>query len=92
MKKILVDAAEQHPSVLDDPAPHVLLLTFGDDAINFELRFVVDFGQGLTTKDQVQMAIEGAFREHGIEFALPKSEVRFISESGEPNLNETASD
>ena len=92
VKKILVDAAEQHPSVLDDPAPHVLLLTFGDDAINFELRFVVDFGQGLTTKDQVQMAIEGAFREHGIEFALPKSEVRFISESGEPNLNETASD
>jgi len=82
VKKILVDAAKQHPSVLDDPAPHVLLLTFGDDAINFELRFVVDFGQGLVTKDAVQMVIEGAFREHGIEFALPKSEVRFISEGG----------
>jgi potassium efflux system protein len=81
VKKLLVDAADQHPSVLDDPAPHVLLLTFGDDAINFELRFVVDFGQGLATKDAVQMAIEGAFREQGIEFALPKSEVRFISES-----------
>jgi potassium efflux system protein len=82
VRKILVDAAEQHPSVLDDPAPHVLLLAFGDDAINFELRFVVDFGQGLTTKDQVQMAIDRSFREHGIDFALPKSEVRFISEGG----------
>jgi potassium efflux system protein len=82
VKKLLVDAAEQHPAVLDDPAPQVLLLTFGDDAINFELRFVVDFGQGLATKDQVQMAIDQAFREQGIEFALPKSEVRFISDGG----------
>jgi potassium efflux system protein len=82
VKRILVDAAEQHPSVLDDPAPQVLLLTFGDDAINFELRFVVDFGLGLATKDQVQMAIDQAFHEQGIEFALPKSEVRFISEGG----------
>jgi len=91
VKKILVDAAEQHPSVLEDPAPHVLLLTFGDDAINFELRFVVDFGQGLVTKDQVQMAIDRAFREHDIEFALPKSEVRFISEGVGPVTNEPAS-
>ena len=82
VKTILVDAAKQHPAVLDDPAPHVLLLTFGDDAINFELRFVVDFGQGLTTKDAVQMTIERAFREHAIEFALPKSEVHFIADGG----------
>jgi small-conductance mechanosensitive channel len=68
--------------VLDDPAPHVLLLAFGDDAINVELRFVLDFGQGLANKDQVQMAIDRAFREQDIEFALPKSEVRFISEGG----------
>ncbi|MEE9538539.1 MAG: hypothetical protein V3W10_04320 [candidate division NC10 bacterium] len=33
-----------------------LLLDFGDDAIKFELRFFVDFGQGLKTKDDLQMA------------------------------------
>jgi potassium efflux system protein len=91
VKKILVDAAEQHPSVLDDPAPQVLLLSFGDDAINLELRFVVDFGQGLSTKDQVQMTIDRAFREQGIEFALPKSEVRFISDgAGSPEAVDPA--
>ena len=78
VKRILVEAAEQHPAVLEDPAPNALLLEFGDDAINFELRFVVDFGQGLSTKDQVQMSISRAFGEKGIEFALPKSEVRLI--------------
>jgi potassium efflux system protein len=90
VKKLLVDAAKQHPSVLDDPAPQVLLLTFGDDAINFELRFVVDFGQGLATKDEVQMAIDQAFRKEGIEFALPKSEVRFISDAGAPDAIDPA--
>jgi len=81
VKEILVEAAEQNPSVLDDPAPHVLLLSFGDDAINFELRFVVDFGLGLKTKDEVQMTIDRAFREHGIEFALPKSKVLLVSDA-----------
>jgi len=68
-------------SDLDDPAPHALLLGFGDDAVNIELRFVVDFGLGLATKDAVQMSIDRAFREKGIEFALPKSEVQLISDA-----------
>lgn len=88
VREVLVDIAMQHPSVLHDPAPHTLLLSFGEDAIKFELRFVVDFGQGLTTKDQVQMAIESAFREKGIEFALPKSEVRLIS-GGDTNVEKS---
>ena len=79
VKQILVDAANDHPSVLEDPEPHALLLGFGADAINLELRFVVDFGHGLATKDEVQMKIQSVFKEHGIEFALPKSEVKWVS-------------
>ncbi len=79
VRTTMVSIAEEHPAVLDDPAPHVLLLRFADDAVNFELRFVVDFGKGLKTKDEVQMAIEAAFRERGIEFALPRTEVRLVS-------------
>ncbi|MBW2277743.1 MAG: mechanosensitive ion channel family protein, partial [Deltaproteobacteria bacterium] len=84
VKEILVNAANDHPSVLGEPKPVALLLAFGDDALSVELRFVVDFGQGLTTKDEVQMAIERAFREHGIEFALPQRQVRLVSESEKP--------
>ena len=66
--------------MLPEPAPHTLLLAFGDDAIQFELRFVVDFGKGLTVKDEVQMAIDKAFSEHGIEFALPQLRIRLPEE------------
>ncbi len=76
VKKVLVEAANQHSAVLAEPPPQALLLGFGDDAVNLELRFVVDFGQGLSTKDEVQMTIERRFQEEGIEFALPTSKVR----------------
>jgi potassium efflux system protein len=81
VKETLTGIAEQHPEVLPDPAPHTLLLAFGDDAIQFELRFVVDFGKGLTVKDEVQMAIDKAFHEQGIEFALPQLKIR-LPEAG----------
>jgi potassium efflux system protein len=76
VKALLVAAAEAHPMVLDDPEPQALLLTFGDDAINFELRFVVDFGNGIRAKDDVQMAIDRSFKDHGISFAVPKLELQ----------------
>ena len=72
VKSLLVEAAASNPMVLEDPAPQALLIAFGDDAIKFELRFVVDFGNGLKSKDDVQMAIDRSFKEHGIEFALPQ--------------------
>jgi small-conductance mechanosensitive channel len=56
-------------------------LDFGEDALNIELRFVVDFGQGLSTRDQVQMSIDHAFRQKGIEFALPKREITMVQSS-----------
>ena len=84
VKKVLVDTARLHPSVLDDPPPLALLLDFGEDAVNLELRFVVDFGQGLSTKDEVQMAIERRFQDEGIEFALPMSKVRLTPGTPSP--------
>ena len=72
----LLKVALDHPDVLDDPAPYVTLLDFGDDAIRFELRVFVDFGQGVATKDALHMAIDRAFRENGIEFAIPRLDIQ----------------
>ncbi len=81
VKTILVEAAERHPAVLDDPAPHVLLLSFGDDAINFELRFVVDFGLGPGNQGRgTDVHRPRLPRKGGSSSPCPKSEVRLISD------------
>jgi len=76
VKSTLVDVASRHPDVFDDPPPVALLLEFGDDALKFELRYFVDFGQGLKTRDELHTAVDRAFREKGIEFAMPRLDVR----------------
>ena len=71
VKQTLLAAARRFPQVLTDPPPQALLLEFGEQAMKFELRFFVDFGQGLSTRAQVHEAIEELFRKEGIEFATP---------------------
>ena len=72
VKRVLLEVAERHPDVLKDPGPLAVLVEFGDDALKFNLMVFVDFGQGLTAKDELQVAIDQAFRDEGVEFALPK--------------------
>jgi potassium efflux system protein len=72
VKEVLLRVATDHPDVLRDPPPQALLLEFGDDALKFELRYFVDFGMGLRTRDELHMRVDHAFREAGIEFALPR--------------------
>jgi potassium efflux system protein len=97
VKEIAVAATREVPNVLEDPAPHVLLLEFGDDAVKFELRFFVDFGKGLSTRDAVQMAVDRVFREEGIEFAppllqlkMPGGEEKRLTAPPEPPATEPA--
>jgi potassium efflux system protein len=88
VKSTLLEVARANPNVLDDPPPTVLLLDFGDDALKFELRVYVDFGQGLDTQDALRMAIDEAFRGQGIELALPKLDIRIPERQRGPERDE----
>ena len=76
VKQTLLTSARAHSNVLDDPPPQALLIEFGPDAIKFELRIFVEFGVGLKTKDELHMSVDRAFREQGIEFALPRLNIQ----------------
>ncbi|MCZ6779048.1 MAG: mechanosensitive ion channel [Acidobacteria bacterium] len=72
VRDVLLEVACAHPLVLKNPKPYTNLEDFGDDAVHFELRCFVEFGHGLQAKDELQMAIDGAFKKCGIEFAIPQ--------------------
>jgi len=88
VKKTLVEVARRNPDVLDDPPPVALLLEFGEDALKFELRYFVDFGQGLKTRDELHVAVDAAFREKGIAFALPQLNIK-VPPGAQPNRPES---
>ncbi len=82
VKDLLFDIARRHPAVLADPAPQVVLIEFGSDAVQFDFRTFVDFGDGEKTKDDLQMTIDTTFRREGIELALPQLSIQLPERTG----------
>ena len=70
---LLEATARQVPRVLPDPAPKALLLSYGDFAINYALRFWIanpmDHG---SICSEVNQAIWHAFKDNNIEIPFPQ--------------------
>jgi potassium-dependent mechanosensitive channel len=74
--QILLKLAQDHPSVLDDPAPGVALESFGESALNFVLRcFLPNMDSRGAVINELHMAIDRAFRAAGIEMPYPQYDV-----------------
>lgn len=75
VSEVLLSVAEEHPGVVADPPPRVLLEDFGADAMNYRLQFWIDYADGadgsLIASD-LRMAIERAFRDAGIPIPFPQ--------------------
>jgi len=90
VKEILLDIANNHPSVLKDsphaPNPRVLFLAFGDSSLNFELRcHIEDINERRSVLSDMNFAIDKAFREHGIEIPFPQRDLHIRNwPTGEP--------
>jgi potassium efflux system protein len=68
----LVEVAREHEHVLADPKPRALLLGFGASTLNLELRvYSPDIEHVLMIRNDLNLAIERAFREAGIHFSPP---------------------
>jgi small-conductance mechanosensitive channel len=81
VKEVLLNVASAHPLVIrgrpEVPDPQVYFLSFGDSALNFELRcFIREVDKRLQVTSELNFAIDAAFRERGIEIPLPTRDVR----------------
>ncbi|MCS5699163.1 mechanosensitive ion channel [Cyanobium sp. FGCU-52] len=70
---LLEATAATCPRVLPAPAPQGVLLSYGDSAIQYALRFwIADPMANLSVCSEVQVAVWQAFRDHAIEIPFPQ--------------------
>ncbi len=83
VERLLLEVAAENPDVLDDPAPVVRLMSFGDSAVEFELRVwctTLVHKRGKLISD-LNFAIYEKFQQHGIEIPFPQRVVHVRNEA-----------
>ena len=81
--QLLESVARAHPRVLRDPAPRAFFISFGESAINYELRvWVEDFAQWAQVQNELAAAVYTALQGAGMNIPFPQQEVHIVHGRG----------
>jgi potassium efflux system protein len=76
----LMQVARKCSFTIPDPAPSVYFKEFGESSLNFELRVHISQAEKFVeAKHKLNMAVDAAFREAGIEIAFPQRDLHLRS-------------
>ena len=77
--ELLEAVARADPRVLHEPSPRALLLGYGDNSINFELRaWTGQFADWVRIRSDLAVAVYEAVYAAGLSFPFPQREVRLL--------------
>jgi small-conductance mechanosensitive channel len=73
-EELMMQAAVESPRILANPEPKVLLMNFGPNSVEFEIRFwITDPEEGVSgVRSEVLKRVWRLFKEHGIELPFPQ--------------------
>ncbi|EBS1690645.1 mechanosensitive channel MscK, partial [Salmonella enterica subsp. enterica serovar Kottbus] len=84
VKRVLLQAAMEHPKVMHDPEPAVFFTTFGASTLDHELRlYVRELRDRSHTVDELNRAIDRLCRENDINIAFNQLEVHLHNAKGD---------
>jgi len=79
VKKLLLQAAEEHEDILKFPEPLVLFTNFGDSSLDFRLIVTInDSFQSAIPKSDLRFKIDQLFRENNISIPFPQRDIHII--------------
>lgn len=75
--QLMAEAARDNPRILETPPPTVLMMGFGENAVEFEIRFWIDDPEdGLgSVRSEVLKRVWRSFAEHGIVLPFPQRDI-----------------
>ncbi len=74
--KVIQDAAQANPLVLDDPAPRVLFKAFGDSSLDFDVHIHArQLADRLPARHEFLLTLERTLTEAGITIPFPQRDV-----------------
>ncbi|WP_417195559.1 mechanosensitive ion channel family protein [Bizionia sp.] len=79
VKRLLLEAANSHPEVLDNKSTVVLFTDFGDSSLNFKVIFTVrDSFKSQFPKSDIRFEIDRLFRENNVSIPFPQRDIHII--------------
>lgn len=82
VKKILLEVATKHETILKIPEPSVLFTDFADSSLNFKLVFSLNNSfEARFVQSDLRFAIDKKFRESGVTIPFPQRDVHFFDKS-----------
>ncbi|EKV01818.1 small-conductance mechanosensitive channel [Leptolyngbya sp. PCC 7375] len=73
--ELLLKSAHMEPAVCSKPMPKAMFLSFGEDALEFELWVWVDVNKRFNVQSSLHFTIEYNLRQHNVEIAFPQRDV-----------------
>lgn len=71
VREAIMDVLAGFPAIAKDPAPAVVVDSYGDNAINYIIRFWAENADFWPTRHGVNEALYNGFRSHGVEMTYP---------------------
>lgn len=83
VRTVLLRIVNDMPEIMDDPAPRVDFMDFGDSALIFRVRFWITSPEfWLTAPTELRFRIDEEFKKNGIEIAFPQQDIHIRSAPG----------